>query len=81
MTVGYICPAGRGEGDEVMTEVDEGSHMLPVVKEIVLQIPALSELEQRAPVSVFHSFPTNIHHIRGCYLLLAVPKHCKCCVG
>ena len=50
MAVGYVCPTGRGERDEVVTEVNEGSHMLPVVEEIVLQIPALSELEQQAPV-------------------------------
>ena len=34
-----VGPSGRREGDKVMTEVDEGTNVLPVVEVVVLSVP------------------------------------------
>ncbi len=39
MAMGNIGPGGRWDGDKVMTEVDEGFDVLPVVQVEVLQRP------------------------------------------
>ena len=39
MTVSCVGPSGRGEGDEVVAEVDEGTNVLPVVEEVILCVP------------------------------------------
>ncbi len=38
MAMGNIGPRGRGNGDEMMAEVDEGFYMLPMIEIIVFQL-------------------------------------------
>ena len=36
MTMSHVGPCRRRQGDEVMTEVDEGFYVMPVVEVVVL---------------------------------------------
>ena len=39
MTMSYVGPGGRRDGDEVVTEIDECSYVVPVIEIIVLHVP------------------------------------------
>ena len=41
MAMGGVGPAGGGQGDKVVAEVDEGSHVLPAVQVVVLNAPVI----------------------------------------
>ncbi len=46
MAMGGIGPRGRGDGDEMVTEVDKGSNVLPVIEVVVLDCPVETTKER-----------------------------------